>query len=92
MGEPLVLGVLGKALPDCHKRRPVKFGPIKSPVEMFPDSNKDLSTDQRYLYDGTFKIVSSGGCPSGFGERILGTLNHARWLTTANRILRLYIN
>ncbi|CAG9834556.1 unnamed protein product [Diabrotica balteata] len=85
-------GLIGKALADCHKQTPTKFEPIISPVEvLFPDLNKvDLSMDQKYLYD-ICKIVTKGESPPGFGDRSPGKLNHARWVTTANRVLRLYI-
>ena len=84
-------GPIGQVLVNCHKLPPVKFRPIKSPVEeLFPDLKKELSTDQKYMFD-ICRIVSVGECPPGFGDGSPGMLNHARWVTTANRILRLYI-
>ena len=50
----------------------------------------DLSTDQRYLRD-ICHCVSTGEIPSSLATRSPGQLNHSRWLTAGNRILRLYI-
>ena len=36
-------------------------------------------------------LMDPGLCPPSLAERNPGPLNHSRWLTTANRILRLYI-
>lgn len=51
---------------------------------------KDLSTDQRYLFEMCHAVVN-GVCPTDLVNRSPGKLNHARWLTFANRILRLYV-
>lgn len=50
----------------------------------------DLSTDQQYLLD-ICHAVSTGICPDKLSSKAPGNMSHARWLTTANRILRLYI-
>jgi hypothetical protein len=49
-----------------------------------------LSTDQKYLYE-ICEAVSTEDCPKNLEARNPGQIDHARWLTTANRILRLYI-
>ena len=49
-----------------------------------------LTSDQNYLLH-ICKAVSTGDCDAGLAERHPGKLHHARWLTAANRILRLYI-
>jgi hypothetical protein len=36
--------------------------------------------------------IAHGVCSSALAQRQPGTLNHSRWLTTANRVLRLYIS
>lgn len=51
---------------------------------------KDLSQDQKYLLDICIGI-SNGKCADNLSHRSPGALNHARWLTLANRSLRLYI-
>lgn len=50
----------------------------------------ELSTEQRYLYDMCVSI-RSGNCSEGLSKRDSGKLVHSRWLTTVNRILRLYV-
>lgn len=35
--------------------------------------------------------ISKGTCDNNIAERSPGAMSHARWLTTANRILRLYV-
>lgn len=50
-----------------------------------------MSTDQRYLLQMSHAI-SSGNCPPSLANREPGAMHHARWLTTANRILRLYVS
>ena len=52
---------------------------------------QDLSTDQRYLYEIS-QSVSSGFCSEELARRNPGKMAHSRWLTTANRVLRLYIS
>lgn len=52
---------------------------------------KDLSSDQRYLYDITSAVIS-GKCFPDLSNRSPGKMSHARWLTKANRILRLYVS
>lgn len=50
----------------------------------------DLSRDQKYLWE-MCHAVSEGQCFLGLSKRNPGALNHSRWLTTANRLLRLYV-
>ncbi|GBO09129.1 hypothetical protein AVEN_122935-1 [Araneus ventricosus] len=52
---------------------------------------RGLSDDQRYLKD-MFQAVSDGNCPNGLANRKPGPVAHSRWLTTASRILRLYVS
>lgn len=54
------------------------------------DTDLDLSTDQMYLLQ-ICQAVKSGVCPAELARKSPGNISHARWLTTANRILRLYI-
>ena len=51
----------------------------------------DLSTDQRYLYEICQSVIN-GSCSEELGRRNPGKIAHSRWLTTANRILRLYVS
>lgn len=50
---------------------------------------KLLSKDQQYLFDIS-TAIKSGNCPEDLSIRDPGPLSHARWLTAANRVLRLY--
>ena len=38
------------------------------------------------------QIINDGTCPDAMTNAEPGHLSHARWLTTANRILRVYIS
>lgn len=55
------------------------------------DAIKDLSTDQKYLYE-ICQAVTSGICSPELANRQPGKMAHSRWLTFSNRILRLYIS
>ena len=50
-----------------------------------------MSTDQKLLYDRC-KAVKDGRCPPALAKRKVGPVNHSRWLTTAVRILMLYMS
>lgn len=81
-------GPIGKALSNCEELPISEFEKI--PVNL-PDVNiSELSTDQKYLLEIT-NAVSSGHCPLALSKRAPGAMNHSRWLTTANRLLRLYV-
>jgi hypothetical protein len=81
-------GPIGKAIQTCLK--PVKqFKRIEG--KSLPEVDvKDLSNDQHYLYRMT-QAVTSGECPQQLADCQPGPLAHSRWLTTASRILRLYV-
>ena len=80
-------------LPNCCKRRVVEYDKIASiNFPILPDEVvKDLSTDQKYLYE-ICEAVISGSCSSTLALKNPGPLSHARFLTTANSILRYYIS
>lgn len=52
--------------------------------------NFTLSVDEEYLYNIS-TAVSSGHCSKSLENKMPGPLHHARWLTKASRVLRLYI-
>ncbi|KAL4718870.1 hypothetical protein ACJJTC_004989 [Scirpophaga incertulas] len=54
-------------------------------------TKKTLSKDQKYLLEIS-EAIKSGECPKDLSIRDPGPLSHSRWLTTANRALRLYIS
>lgn len=84
-------GNIGKSLVNCEKRRTIQFAAIPSDITCDSVTLKDLSTDQKYLLE-ICRAVSDGICPEDLASRHPGKLSHSRWLTTANRILRLYIS
>src|SRR6218665_28808 len=72
----------------CELLPVVNFEPII--LENCP--NLDVSTDQQYLYKMCQAIhVSAGTCSPDLAARRPGPVVHSRWLTIANRILRLYV-
>ena len=53
----------------------------------------ELSNDQKYLYNIAKAIENDPKCfPTYFVDLNPGTIHHARWLTRANRVLRLYVS
>lgn len=90
-GPTGLTGNIGKQLNDCEKLPVANYAPEQSDYfSTFPNIN-DLSTDQQYLLD-ICKAVSQGTCEKSLASRSPGKMSHSRWVTTANRILRLYIS
>jgi hypothetical protein len=87
-GPTAFCGAIGKALATCEQLPVVQFDKIE--VEFPQVSSTDLSTDQQYLLQ-MCQAVSSGNCSIDLSMRNPGKMVHSRWLTTANRLLRLYI-
>jgi len=84
-------GPIGKQLQNCQSLNPVRFERIEGNVqELLTEVKKDLSADQKFLHD-MCQTVAMGECTGGIENRQPGKLSHSRWLTTANRILRLYV-
>lgn len=88
-GPSSFTGPIGKHLSDCEKLPVIEFNPI--PSETIELDSLDLSTDQAYLLQ-LYRAVASGECSSQLALMKPGKIHHARWLTTASRILRLYIS
>lgn len=82
------MGPLGKALETCEKLPVKKFERIEG--EMLPKMANDLSSDQQYLHQIVSAVIL-GVFPKGLENKSPGKLSHARWITCANRILRLYV-
>ncbi|KAK3931073.1 Differentially expressed in FDCP 6 [Frankliniella fusca] len=83
-------GPIGQQLKTCQELPVVKFQPIALDL---PDPELDsavLSTDQRYCLD-IARAISTGTCPPALAARDPGIVNHSRWGTTANRVMRVYI-
>ena len=82
-------GPLGRQLNNCEKLSVAEFDAIVSPNIEINDT--ELSTDQKYLLD-IYRAVSGGSCSSSLAARNPGKMVHSRWLTTANRFLRIYVS
>lgn len=85
-------GTIGKQLAACENKTTVSFRAVSGNL---PDLSKnvvdELSTDQKYLYE-ICQAVSTGSCSPELANRKPGKMAHSRWLTSANRILRLYVS
>lgn len=82
-------GEIGQQLENCANLPVVTFLPIENNLPLLENKN-DLSTDQKYLLDMCI-AVSSGNCTLDLSLRNPGKIAHSRWLTLANRVLRLYV-
>ena len=84
-------GQFGKDLANCEHMPIVDYNFVAS-EELIVDKEvtASLSTDQKYMFD-MYQAVKNGICSQSLAARDPGPINHARWLTTANRILRLYV-
>lgn len=77
---------------DCEKQSVlVDFEMIPTCLPVIDMDISDLSSDQQYLYD-IVTAVSNGECPATLANKDPGKMCHSRWLTTGNRILRLYVS
>lgn len=85
-------GPIGKELAVCENKTTVSFCAVAGNL---PDLSENvvevLSTDQKYLYE-ICQAVSIGSCTPELANRQPGKMAHSRWLTSANRILRLYVS
>ena len=89
------VGPIGKALENVvNLDINSKFVPITvgSPlIELDQDIIDDVSTDQKYGYR-IVMAIRAGVIPADLANMDIGPICHARWLTLANRILRLYVS
>lgn len=81
-------GPIGKQLVSCHDLHVASFRKIE--CELSNIDATELSTDQKYLYEIS-EAVATGTCSQELARRNPGNISHARWLTMANRVMRLYI-
>ena len=89
MGPKGFAGEIGSRLNVCEKLPVVAFVAF-SGADLSVDRNT-LSTDQKYLYD-IFQSITTGKVSIEIARKSPGKMSHSRWLTTANRILRLYVS
>ena len=78
-----------KVLSSCEELTVVQFELVEF-VNCPSVDRAYLSTEQIYLYN-ICKTISSRHCPDDLALEKLGSVVHSRWLTSANRLLRLYI-
>lgn len=92
-GPNTYAGPIGTLLQNCETLAIKRFDPIPVPwiSDLQLEESSSLSSDQQYLLD-ICKAISSGDCPQGLADRSPGKLHQARWLTLANRTLRLYVS
>lgn len=86
-------GPIGKKLKNCEVENIVDFDPIVFDLNTssLDEISHALNTDQKYLLDSCVAI-SNLAFSKKLAERAPGAMSHSRWLTTANRILRLYVS
>lgn len=85
-------GSIGKLLHNCEKRPVVEFESIEFHLsENISEISNTISTDQSYLFN-ICSAISKGICDVNLASRCPGNLCHSRFLTTANRLCRLYIS
>ena len=92
-GPTSFTGVIGKMLQTCHELEIVDFMRRENglPHRLLDVENLDLSKDQLYLYK-MCDAIASGSVADSLAKKEPGPLVHSRWLTAANRILRLYVS
>ncbi len=88
-GPRAFAGIIGKSLSTCEQLPIIAFESIDSDNLIVTVS--DLSTDQQYMLE-MFEAVRTGSCSEHLSKRDPGPLSHSRWLTAANRLLRLYVS
>ncbi|GBL75629.1 hypothetical protein AVEN_154946-1 [Araneus ventricosus] len=89
IGPKSFSGPIGTQLSKCEKLLGVNFKSVECEIPEI--ERKILSEDKQYLLDISYAI-KSGRSPEDLSVRELGALSHSRWLTTANRVLRLYLS
>lgn len=92
-GPSSYFGCIGSAIDaELVNLELAKFCKVRGRVKQIPDAvTNQFTEDQKYLYDICL-AVQTGIIPTGLELRSPGKLSEARWLTKANRILRLYIS
>lgn len=90
-GPKTFSGPIGARLMGCENLNVVSFEPIPVAWTSEMQKTEDLSTDQKYLFD-ICAAVSTGQCSRELQNRKPGPIVQSRWITTACRILRLYVS
>lgn len=91
-GPNTFIGTIGKNLENCEKKQIVEFEQIEFPYSGDrEDISKSLNWEQGYLFE-ICDAIANGECPRELGNKLPGKLSHSRWVTTANRLCRLYVS
>lgn len=88
-GPTCFSGKIGKQLTYCENLTVVNIKTIDS--EGIIVMNTNLIKDQQYILDVN-RSVMTRECVPELAMKDPGPLNHSRFLTCANRVLRLYIS
>ena len=88
-GPKLFSGPIGSLLSACEELPVVPFVAIKFD-NCPPVDGADVSSDQKYLFN-MCKAIEIGQCSDDLALQKPRPVVHSRWLTTANRLLRLYV-
>ncbi|GBL73450.1 hypothetical protein AVEN_10872-1 [Araneus ventricosus] len=89
MGPASFSGKKGKHLTNFEKLPIINFEAIE--LDEININKTDLSKDQQHLLD-IVRAIQTGQCSPDLALRDPGPLSHSRWLTCANRVLRLCIS
>lgn len=88
-GPNTYTGLIGKSLKYSTNFKTINFKTIPTILPTIT-SLSTYSTDQKYLYL-MCSAISTGIVSPKLADMAPGKLSHARWLTTANNILRTYV-
>ena len=82
----------GKRLEDCEKYPICDFDAIEANMPCFSEEAKhQQSCDQKYFYE-IVSAIETGYVSKRLANLYLGKMAHFCWLTTANRVMRLYVS
>ena len=84
-------GPIGKSFKNCESRPIIPFQRIESDDIMLDFDQLDLSTDQKYLGE-MYQAIQNGSVSASLARRDPGNVSLARWLTIANRLMRVYVS
>lgn len=90
-GPSAFTGPIGLKLKGAQNQPISNFKPIKIDLSNVEKISNELSTDQKYLFQ-ICTAISNGCITPNLAQKNPGPINHARWLTMANNVLRLYVS
>ena len=88
-GPDFFTGRIGSRLSDCDKLPVVEFEQILG--EELAVTTSDFSMDQKSMLK-IYTALTSGHCPNDVASLNPFKIHHARWVTTANCIIHLYVS